>query len=280
MISGKCENNTDCIKVDEYGVCIKCDNGYISNTLFPICIDDGKCVETDEEIGICSKCIENYTINYLGSCSENINCIDINKKGECIKCAENYTTNDKYECFMNPFCIEINENGTCINCKENYTISEYKCIENSYCNKTDENGTCIECKNNYSLDKYSQCVYIPHCLVKTNDLDECKICEENYTINVNENFNRECVYNPHCEDIYDNGYCAKCEKGWALNSHMCEYDPLCLERDWLFNSCKKCINNYTVISKECVYDPYCIKIDNDGKCIECKEGSNTKLPKL
>ena len=68
----------------------------------------------------------------------------MNEVEMCIKCKDGYTLNNNKECVDNELCKEINEETECLECYRGHSFDEKGiCRENIYCNKM-KDGFCTK----------------------------------------------------------------------------------------------------------------------------------------
>ena len=133
-----------------------------------------------------------------------------------------------------------------------------------------EEPVCKTCKVGFYLVDNKYCSKIENCARVSGNT--CEYCITGY---LPSDDGSTCIKkNHHCEDFDDNG-CARCEKGYALNSYTSE----CVQ----FKGCKKVYQNDITKCEECSGDYYqanekgecvidlCRSYNDDGSCQSCFE---------
>ena len=96
-----------------------------------------RCKQTNEEGTQCEICIDNYTLDENGICTDNEHCIEKNENGECLKCLNN---EEESYCLNNIFgCVELYYDN-CLECNNIYKIK-----------------SCTKCNDGYEIDYYNEC---------------------------------------------------------------------------------------------------------------------------
>lgn len=257
------------------------------------------CQKYDENLSICLKCLDNYTL-LNGECV----CYDRNCKkcssslyGACSECYLGYALSADNTCRCNiPHCLLCDDN-TCNVCEKGYSLSDSNtnCIFNQtmkingFCNDTncdictiDIEGACIKCKDGFNLEN-GTCISNPSLgkYFKGNIL-----CPENY-ISAGKGCNKLCLgakcnnLNPHYMTC-DNK-CIYCKEGILYEQLNCKMEGFCIDK-----KCTKCRTNETGMCDRCevgyrllygacnekCLDENCLNCDYtwDGSCNWCKKG--------
>ena len=179
-----------------------------------------------------------------------------------------FTTNDiHYKCI--DFCDECSNKDTCDKCEDGVEYQNNQCINYNIpnCAQTDASGVCKKCDNNFAFNdtdmnfcininefnidnyytkdngmSYTLCSkYISNCeqceYDDINKKPKCKLCEEDYSLSINEN---KCILK---EDIVNDK----------------EYYYI----DDLGFKCQKCSDTMN----------YCEKCENGNVCVKCMKGT-------
>ena len=253
----KCVSINYCNRIDEYGECEKCKEGYYLTSFGDSCTPDENCFYGDKDLGICISCEEKYYIDF--------------KDG---KCKSNEEENDFKYCL-------ISDDGICKQCFYGYYLSEdLKCSSTPNCAESTK-GLCELCSNNYHLGLDNKCTNIEHCIY-SNSYNDCIECEDGFYFEKN---NKTCKISENifknCKSGYEDKFCEKCKDDFYLN----KYDNLCysneeenefykcIESDTNGTFCEKCLEGYYLGYKDnkCSKIKGCDISENENKCIECDE---------
>ena len=103
-----------------------------------------KCNMTNKEGTACEICIDDFSLNKNGLCSDDLHCAEKNENGFCKKCI-NYEDEYYKHCLNFEFgCVETYLEG-CEEC--NYSLDFNNCTKCFEGYELDKNGECIEIKN-------------------------------------------------------------------------------------------------------------------------------------
>ena len=118
-----------CLDVNT-GICIE--NDKIENETYKIYFS---CIYTNKEGTACEKCLDGYEVGEEGYCIDVERCIEReNETGVCLKCKDDYCSNDVYGCVDSHYsnCIRCNDLYDlygCTECKEGYKINIFKACD-------------------------------------------------------------------------------------------------------------------------------------------------------
>ena len=249
----KCIEVNYCLKGGKYK-CQECDLNYYLTEHQDACTNTNYCYSGDKNLGICTKCLEGYYLDY--------------KDG---KCKLNTEDNDFKYC-------EQADNDKCNKCIRGFELgNDNKCSTTKYCTES-VNGKCIECLGNYYLGLDNKCTDVEHCIYSDNY--RCEECEDNYFYDINDNICKLTNENfKNCKTGYENGFCYRCKDDYYLHQidNLChsnkEYGTFykCEITDPQADHCIKCIEGYYLGLKDykCNKVEGCIVSENENKCIEC-----------
>ena len=231
----------------------KFETGYYhneNNVYFKCIFNCDECSDSNS----CNKCKEGIEYNYNQCININIpNCAQSDAQGICEKCNDNFAFNDTDK----SFCININE------------FNDYY--------YTEDNGiSYIDCSK--GISNCEQCEYN-----NINNNLQCKICEEDYSLSINENkcvlkdeinSNKEYYYIDDsklkckkCSDAIN--ICYKCTNGAVCDKCKLKYYFLndnrknCYKRDEISN-----INEFFLSEDKTTYFS-CKQYSLNKNCIEC-----------
>ena len=257
------------------------------------------CLIYDDNLSICLKCEEGYTL-LNGECV----CYDRNCKncksslyGACIECNTGYSLSTDNTCICNiPHCL-LCEDEICNVCEKGYLLSESKTScefnllykNNDYCNDTNCDictvnieGGCIKCNDGFNLVNGS-CIANPS-LGKYYDGNI--LCPENY-ISAGKGCNLMClgakcnISNPYY--MFCENKCLYCKQGILYEHINCNMNEFCFDekctkcRNDEIGMCDRCEIGYRLLYGKCeekCMDENCLNCDytNDGSCNWCKNG--------
>ena len=137
------ENELRCIQCMEYycldinkGICIE--NNRIENDSYKIYM---ACNYTNDIGTACEKCLDGYEVNEEGYCIDVERCVEReNENGVCLRCEGDYCANDAFGCV-------INHNTDCVRCNKLYDLfwctqcdEGYKLNDKGGCDSTSDDG--------------------------------------------------------------------------------------------------------------------------------------------
>ena len=260
---GKCYGIRHCSKGVTFSECEQCKEGYYLTEYLHSCTTEKNCYQGDRYLGICTKCKDNYFIDFNdGKCKSNQEDNDYKycskaDKGHCYYCSFGYDLGEDLKCSSTRHCAE-SELGVCIVCRNGFYLGkDNRCTTVERCAYSNFIEECIECEENYYYDKTDK---------------RCKIAEGNF-INCNATYNRE-----YCDACKNDFYLNKTDKICYSNKERGKYYK-CTVADYYSDysdySCSSCIEGYYLGSKYnlCNKIEGCEKSDeeNENKCVECDE---------
>jgi hypothetical protein len=288
---------------------------YLSNQYIVTCEEIQNCIGS-EWFNACSKCNTNYAYNYKIDTNqiEYTKCIQhttvencyVAKEGSigspsiCVFCKKGYNMNKDNVC-------ELFKPSGCSSSEKFNIIEVYNKSVVRYFSYFSQNGLgCSECINTmkavYRTSALVSCVlssyieenyktidnnysnYIQNCIHYYSLSDgtlKCKICAEEYIINVNSDKCSKGITNCTIASNID-GQCSVCQDGFALINNYCEKGNIqnCERYNSANNNtiqiCEKCKNGYWKNNQNLCNEGYIQNCDqyvfNDPKqCVTCKE---------
>ena len=274
-----------------YETCKKCDGvGDSSNHNCRECINNHLYLTDFGKNNCYEKCTYNYyyDVNNIYQCSSGDNCPDnyklVPSKNKCIKDCKN---DELYKYEYNGICYERCPSETYYNYNHTFCLGEIP--DGYYCNSIESqtiekcHDNCKTCKEG-GTDQNNNCLTCPKTEpnIKYYDLGNCtNHCINNIFTDIDLIEKCKCSKNIKCENCtkesIDSGLCITCNNGEGYYKKSDDE-----ERPDGFIDCYKNPEGYYIdnnIYKKCY--PSCkfctgYGSDSDNKCIECKEGYETK----
>ena len=250
-----CVKTNFCLKSNKNN-CIECKDGYYLSKDKLSCTNEEKCLNGDEENGLCNWCIDDYYLE---------------KKDR--KCKSNLEKEELKHC-------KIASNGVCTTCEKYYYLGEdNKCSISQNCSES-EKDLCIVCSDGFYLGKDGKCTNVKNCIYSRNN--ECAECIDGFYYHTTEKVCKEsvdnflnCKYNSN----YEPNNCAVCKDDYYLNlpDSKCysnkEEGPFykCQFSNFNGDLCSQCVGEYYIGRDDlkCNLIEGCLRSENEKKCLEC-----------
>ena len=257
---GRCYGTRYCLKGALFNKCEQCQEGYYLSEYSHTCTTEKNCLEGDRYLGICTRCKDNYFIDFNdGHCKSNQEDNDYKycskaDKGHCFYCSFGYELGEDLKCASTRHCAE-SKLGKCLLCKDGFYLGkDNKCTTVEGCAYSNFFEECVECNGNYYYDRTDR---------------SCKIEEGNFT---------------NCNATYNGEYCDLCKNGFYLNKkdNICYSNKergkyyKCSVANYYFDySCSSCEEGYYYGYKYhlCNKIEGCEKSndEDENKCVECDD---------
>ncbi|GAB1228268.1 hypothetical protein ENUP19_0389G0001 [Entamoeba nuttalli] len=268
----ECQENSNCIKINNQNRCIECGYGYYLNPTTRICTKYANGCKIGTRT-YCYQCESGY-VNVNGKC-QSMNKCKKSERNYCLKCSNGYKiennkcVKDKEECYY--------EGNECVSCSNEYTLNNGKCERKE--NKNGKNEE-IYCENGKYINN-KQCIECTKSSICNSDDIELK-CKDKQQLDNNKCINEICEegkikdQNGKCNNIisncsnelYVNGKCVECSTTYSPNSEGECINTIidnCEEQNTY--GCKRCSDGYYLTR-----NMKCSKCDDN--CITCY-GSST-----
>ena len=109
---GRCYGTRHCLKGALFNKCEQCQEGYYLSEYSHTCTTEKNCLEGDRYLGICTRCKDNYFIDFNdGHCKSNQEDNDYKycskaDKGHCFYCSFGYELGEDLKCASTRHCAE------------------------------------------------------------------------------------------------------------------------------------------------------------------------------
>ena len=219
------------------------------------------------------------------------NCMTHENANECHTCNSGYYLSKDKQCVLFPRnrirdCIRYTSHDICSQCDALYYLDSEKCLRRTLIDNcvdyNTNNQNCIQCTSGYMLYmntcKKRQSTF-NHCKIYKPEVEKCKECEENFTLNDAETVCFENISNCYS---YSDVNCDKCNEGFFLEDNnpakVCleiNFIPHCKKRVDNRNQCEECQDNYFIQNHNCIpYEAeFCENfMTSNDRCDTCIDG--------